>query len=117
MSVTVNDFRKHTEEKAAEAAAKAPVAPLLAQAESPMATTGNDELDKFVRALQAVIDELEKQMAQFAKEGMLAVPADMVRLSQMKYMHTFGKLDALKEAIKIPAQIVLESRPSGLRSV
>ncbi len=122
MSVTVNDHRKYVEGKEVEHAAKqqeAHAAPLLEQVASAYATTGNDDMDKLVRGIQALIEKIEANKLEIAAKGMGAVPNDMMKLCQMQYMFESGKAAALAEVIKIPAQIVLESRPapSGLHSV
>jgi hypothetical protein len=115
MSITANDHRKYLDVKAAEEAARAvekAMPPLVQQAESAAATTGDDRLDKLVRGIQDMINKLEESLPQIAAKGMGAIPADMMKLVQMDYMHTHGKLVALQEIIKLPAQIMLEERPA-----
>ena len=111
MSVTVNDFRKHAA-AAAEKAAKenTPVHIPIAQVESADATTGDEKFDKLIRAIQLIIDALEPQILDIQKKAMGAPTHDMVGMCQREYWYQKGKQDCLKEVIKLPAQIVLESR-------
>jgi hypothetical protein len=113
MSVTVNDFRKHREQKDAEETAKAAekvVSSLLEQTASPDATTGDDRLDKMVRALQAVIDALTPQLNDIAHKAMAAPNHDMLDMCRREYWFKKGQQVTLQEAIKIPAQIVMEEK-------
>ena len=108
--ITANDYRKYLDAKEPNVQEVKAPAPLLEQVASPDASTGDDRLDKMVRAIQAIIEVLEKQLPEIAAKGMGAVPVDMMKLCQMDYMHTHGKLIALQEIIKLPAQIMMEEK-------
>ena len=114
MSITANDHRRYADSKLAEEAAlaaEAPGAPLMGQAASAEATTGDDRLDKMVRAMQALIDALALKTADIAVKAMGAPTHDMVTMCQREYWYNKGKQDTLLELVKLPAQIIMEEKP------
>ena len=114
MSVDVKDHRKFLEGKLKEAEEKAQNRPpLLEQVESPL-TVGDTNLDKMLRTLQAGVEKHDKHANDIALKGMGCVQDDMIRLQQFEFFYTKGKVDALKEAMLIPEQIMAELKvPAG----
>ena len=111
MSVDIKDFRRFVEGKAEEAPVRP--APLLQQADSALATTGDDYLDKLIRVLEAKVVSLEAEAASIAAKAVGCVPEEMFRLAQCEYMYVKGKVDGYKDAAQIPARIIAESRPTA----
>ena len=115
MTVSVNDYRKNREEAFAKAAKEAEVAAHVPvqQTSSPDASTGDERLDKLARAIQLLIDALDPVIDHAAKNAMGAPTADMLSMCLREYWYQKGKQDTLKEVIKLPAQIMLESKLPG----
>jgi hypothetical protein len=114
MSVDVKDFRKFVAAAAEKAnAANAPVHIPIEQVESPDATTGDEHMDKLVRAIQSIIESLEPRLTgpeSLPIKAMGAPNYDMVVMCSKEYWYQKGKQDTLKEVIKLPAQIIMESK-------
>lgn len=114
MSVDVKDHRKFLEGKLKEAEEKRQAQPpLLEQVESPI-TIGDVHLDKMLRTLQAGVEKHDKHATEVALKGIGCVQEDMLRLQQFEFFYTKGKIEALKEAMLIPEQIMAELKvPAG----
>ena len=97
--------KKRREEKAKDHA------PLLEQKESASASTGDEKLDKLIRALEVRKEGLTAKMQQEAVAGMDCIQDDGIRLHQAIYFYTKGRLDENKEIAMIPAQIMAEHKP------
>lgn len=113
MGIDVKDHRRYAEGKLAESiqAAETKVAhELLQQVETVDANTGNPQLDKLVRAVQALLETSDTHANDIALKGIGCVQEEMIRLQQFEYFYTKGKSDAYKEVVQIPAKIIAESK-------
>lgn len=117
MSLTVNDHRRYAEGKLAEAQKAAEekfaVQALLQQAASDSASTGNDQLDKFVRVIQESLNKTEQVLPQVATGAIHCIVEQEILKAKCDYFYIKGRHDAYKELLTVPAQIVLESKSSG----
>jgi hypothetical protein len=111
MTISINDYRKHIADAATKASEEnVPVHVPVEQNASPDATTGDDHLDKMVRAIQSVIDNLDPVIASVKDKITTAPTNDMIHICLREYWYQKGKQDTLKEIIKLPAQIIMESK-------
>lgn len=116
MGVSVQDHRRYAEGKLAESikTAEEKVAKqneqLLPQAESEFATTGDDKLDKVVRAVQEVLNTAELHVTQVAHAGISCVNEELLRKHQAEYFFTQGKMATYKEVFEIVARVVTEAK-------
>jgi hypothetical protein len=114
MSVSVNDHRKFLEGKLKEQEAQDAVKPVALLDQSEAVSVGDQNLDKLLRVLQNDADKHDKHAHDIALKGIGCVQDDMLKLQQFEYFYTKGKVDALKEAMLIPAQIMAELKvPEG----
>jgi len=111
----IKDHRRYVEGKLAEsiktAEAKVSDKELLAQVESTVANTGNEQLDKFIRNIQDSLDKHEEHAKDVAFKGIGCVQEDMIRLQQFEYFYTKGRVDMCKELMLVPERIIAESKP------
>ena len=111
MSIDIKDHRRYLERKLIDTDkldAKQS-APLLQQIEIAK-ETGDNHLDKMLRALAAKDEEADKHATSVALKGIGCVQDDMLKLQQFEYFYTKGKLDAYADAATIPEKIMLEER-------
>ena len=111
MSVDIKDHRRYQESKLKDTdkLGAEPQKALLPQAEV-AGSTGNDQLDKMTRVIQSFKERDDKHATEVALKGIGCVQDDMLRLQQMEYFYTKGKVDAQAEILLVPAQIILESK-------
>lgn len=109
MSVDIKDHRKFVEGKlrAVEADEKQP---LLPQAESTEPSTGDDKFDKLIRCITELSKVDEEKAKAVAIKGMGCVQEEVFRLQQFEYFFTQGKIQAFKEAMQLPSQIIAEAK-------
>ena len=106
MSVDVKDFRKFTEEANARVAVAQP-APLQQEPATEF-EVGDEKLDKLVRIVQSVIEQLNPAIADLQMKGMGCVQDDLFRACQLNYVYAKGKLDAYKDVQTYPKRIMQE---------
>lgn len=112
MSIDVKDHRKFLEGKLKESEAKKIAeSQLLPQLHSDgLPYTGDEKLDKLIRAVHALLTKHEEGAKQAALIGIGAVQEDMIRLKQFEYFYNKGHEDAFKAVINIPSQIMREAK-------
>jgi hypothetical protein len=114
MSVDIKDYRKFVAAKAAE---ETPHPEIIQQADSPDATTGDPRFDKMIRAMQEITNAIELKLKDIQDKTMSAPTPDMTALGQREYWFHKGKLEVIKELVKLPAMILMEEHPASLHSV
>ena len=77
---------------------------------------GDEKLDKLIRIVQSVIDQLNPAIADLQMKGMGCVQDDLFRACQLNYVYAKGKLDAYKDVQTYPKRIMQELFV-GLKSV
>lgn len=116
MSIDVKDHRRYAEGKLAEsikaAETKLAEAALLPQVDSEVANTGNEQLDKLIRVVEDLCSKIEPHVTDLAHKGMGSVQDELFRMHQIQYAFAKGQLAAYEEVKKIPARIILESKPT-----
>ena len=117
--IDVKDHRRYAEGKLAESvkAAEDRLAErnkeLLPQAPSDQAVTGDDHLDKMIRAIQGLHNTVEKHLTEVATTAIHSVNEMASRAAQCEYFYSKGKRDAYAEVVQIPARIVTEAKASS----
>jgi len=115
MSVDIKDHRRYAEGKLAESlkVAEEKVAKqdgLLTQAPSAHANTGNEQLDKLSRAVQALHDKAVEYQKDMALKGISCLQEEAIRLNQFEFYYTKGQAFAYEEVLKMPERILAESK-------
>lgn len=103
MSVTVNDYRKHMENRDVVI----DVTPLAAQVESAV-HTGDTRLDKLARMAEHEKELCTKTINDTASQGMGSVQEEMFRLKQFEYFYNKGRIDAFTLVQTFPDIILQE---------
>lgn len=111
--IDAKDHRRFAEgklrEMEAEKELKAMAKPLLAQEPTAM-ETGNDQLDKTMRAVEALKKATKEHLEIVKENGMTQVNPDARAIHQAEFFFTKGRLHAFEEVQKIPAEVILESK-------
>ena len=114
MSVDIKDHRRYAEGRLAESIKKAEAkltSPLLEQAESTAASTGDAHLDKLARSVQELLNKAEENAKAVALKGIGCVQEDLFRLQQFEYFFLQGQVEAYKQTLLIPQRILAEDKP------
>ena len=112
MAVDIQEYRKQRIEEQ-EKAEKAAV-PLVEQSAVPASTeTGNETLDKLLRALQPVVDLIEKNVIDSALSAMKAPDELILRTIQFQHLYMLGKRDAFKEVADVAQKVALETKQNS----
>ena len=113
MSVDVKDYRKNRLEAAANASGAAIEQAGLQQIEADAKyLTGDDKLDKLVRALAAQLKVAEDFSIQLSQATMRLVKDEDLKQNQLAWAYNQGKIDTLKATSQYPQIIMTELKMS-----
>jgi hypothetical protein len=117
--IDVNDHRRYAEGKLSESikAAEVKVQSLVAQAPSDLANTGDQNLDKLVRAVQELINTTEQHDKQVLLAGLEQINQDALLAHRFEHFFVKGKIAAYKEIVLLPERIIAESKAVQLHAV
>jgi hypothetical protein len=105
MSVDIRDFRRSREDKRDDKPAHIP---LEQAATAPENLTGDDRLDKLIRVIEKKIAEIEPVCSSIAVQCMAVIEDKELKKGQLMYAHQRGLMDAYRDVLSIPAQILVE---------
>ena len=110
----IKDHRKFLEGKLKDADKVLKEEPVRLMEQEPIEnSTGDQNLDKMLRGIEALKKAVDAHATAVALKGIGCVQDDMLKLQQFEYFYNKGKSDAFKEVSLLPAQILLEAK-SGL---
>ena len=107
MSISATDHRRFLEGKLQDSDKTEKVRPLLAQV-AITGETGDQRLDKLMRAVTALKEKDDKHTAQVAEKGIGCVQEEMIRLQQFEFFYTKGRIDFANAVLAMPSQILFE---------
>lgn len=114
MAVDINEYRRQRIE-AAERDIASKSQELVAQAPVDAEfETGNPVIDKLLRAIKVVVDQVEASSLECAKAGMKAPEDKVFRHHQLSYMYMIGKVDGWRELAGIASQVAQETKQNAI---
>lgn len=107
MSVTAKDHRRFVDGKMTETVELKP-APLLEQAASDAANTGDPRLDKLIRVIAAELKKHDAHLVEVGEKCARSIEDSAVRLMQMEYAYTSGAKKAFETLTELAQRILKE---------
>lgn len=115
MAVSIEEYRadkirQQEAEAAKAAAAKVVVDPVTQSVVEDSRLTGDEKLDKLVRAIEDLTLPVKALCGQIAEQGMGVMDDVNLKKCQVLYAYNRGRIDAWVEASQIPKRIVAEAK-------